>query len=313
MALPAIADVRRAHPAAVVAVAARPSVAPLFALVPGVNDTYVLPPRGAGNLAEGAFDAALLLPNAFHAAWIARRAGIPERWGYRGDWRGPLLTRAIDRPGKVHQRVYYQRLVAALGMPNRDAEPSIAVPSVAIDAARGLLLAGGWNGTSPLATLAPGAAYGGAKRWPPEYFAGLARALHGDGAAVVLVGSGADAPTARQVEAAAAVPLVNVVGRTDLSVLAGIFKQSRAVVSNDSGAMHLAAAAGAPVVALFGPTNEQATAPASVAVLTTSVWCRPCMLRECPIDHRCMRGIPVERVREVTISHLGVGRPTSVS
>src|SRR6266852_5137039 len=109
MALPAIADVRRASPQTTVTVAARPAIAPLFDLVPSVHDVVLPEADGSKHdrraaLRNRGFEAALLLPNSFHSAWVASRAGIPERWGYRADWRGYLLTRAIDRPAAgMHQ------------------------------------------------------------------------------------------------------------------------------------------------------------------------------------------------------------------
>jgi len=310
MALPAIADVRRASPSAAIAVAARPAIAPLFSMVPGIDDTIVLqPPAAVGRvkgwrsmgaeLAGRSFDTALLLPNSMHAALIASRAGIPERWGYRSAWRGRLLTRAVRRPSRVHQAEYYQHLVGALGFPNGPIEPAIAVPAAAREAAARILRTAGWDGTTPLIALAPGAAYGGAKRWPPAYFAELASLLEGDGVASVLVGSSADAPTAIEIKREFP-SVLDIVGQTDLPALAGVMTICRGLVTNDSGAMHLAAAAGASVTAVFGPTNETATRPLGDAhvVLTNPVWCRPCMLRECPIDHRCLTGIGAARVAE---------------
>ena len=161
--------------------------------------------------------------------------------------------------------------------------------------------------------VAPGAAYGHAKRWPPGQYAELLRRLFVElGATAVLVGSDGDRPAAVEVErllARAGVDRldsgsgrarwVNLVGRTDLHLAIAVTAMCRAFVSNDSGAMHLAAAVGVPVTAIFGPTIERETAPLPLGahtVLTEPVWCRPCMLRECPIDHRCMTGISVERV-----------------
>src|SRR5204863_9579684 len=133
-----------------------------------------------------------------------------------------------------------------------------------------------------------------------------------DGVSVVIVGSAADVPTGREIEAHLArsnghARTLNLVGATDLPALAGVLVMCRALVTNDSGAMHLAAALGVRVTAVFGPTNERETAPRGNvpltqdityehAVLTNDVPCRPCMLRECPIDHRCMRGVGVDRV-----------------
>ena len=310
MALPAIADVRRASPSSAMAIAARPAIAPLFSMVPGVDETIVLqPPAAVGRvkgwrsmgaeLAGKQFDTAILLPNSMHAALIASRAGIAERWGYRSGWRGRLLTRAARRPSHVHQAEYYQHLVGALGFPNGANEPAIVVPAAAREAAGRILEIAGWNGTTPLMALAPGAAYGGAKRWPPAYFAELASLLAADGVACVLVGSSADAPTAMLIRRAFPAVL-DIVGQTDLPALAGVMTICRGLVTNDSGAMHLAAAAGASVTAVFGPTNEKATRPLGDAhvVLTNPVWCRPCMLRECPIDHRCLNRIGAARVAE---------------
>jgi lipopolysaccharide heptosyltransferase II len=311
MALPAIADVRRAAPEAAIVVAARPAIAPLFGLVPQVNETIVLERPAAirdvnGWRALGVevagrdFDTALLLPNSMHAALLVSRAGIPERWGYRTGWRGRLLTRAIQPTSGLHQVEYYRQLVHALGFPNGAVEPRVTVSSEAHEAAARALAGAGWDGRAPLVALAPGAAYGGAKRWPPAYFAELADALGADGVSCVMVGSAADAATGDELASAVARRgvLLNLVGRTDLSTLAGVMALCRALVTNDSGAMHLGAAAGVSVTAVFGPTNEHATRPLGDAhvVLTRPVWCRPCMLRECPIDHRCLRGLGVRDV-----------------
>jgi lipopolysaccharide heptosyltransferase II len=297
MALPAIADVRRGAPGASLTIAARPAIAPVFSMVPGIDEVVILGPRGLTFSA----DTAIVLPNSFHAALMAWRAGFPERWGYRTDWRRPLLTRAIDPPPGVHQVEYYQRLVSALGFPNADpfpGLPDIAVSGELRETGIRELKGAGWDGSRPLVALAPGAAYGGAKRWPPASFAELARTLAADGMQPVVVGSRGDIPVARQIEAALdGHVLLNLMG-TDLPTLAGILAACRALVSNDSGAMHLGAAIGIRVTAVFGPTDERATRPAGDRhiVLTHPVWCRPCMMRECPIDHRCMRGVGVDRV-----------------
>lgn len=320
MALPAIADLRRALPQASIAVGARPAIAPLFRLVPAVNETIVLDSGRPGGLryglgwrslgvelADRQFEAALLLPNSMHAALAANRAAIPERWGYATDWRGRLLTRAIEPPAGLHQVDYYQHLVHALGFPDGSVEPRVTVPDAAREAGRRALTEAGWDGRSPLVALAPGAAYGGAKKWSPGSFAELAVALAADGVRCVTIGAAADAATCAEVTSAAEVArafqasgrgIMNLAGRTDLSTLAGVLTHCRALVTNDSGAMHFGAAAGVAVTAVFGPTNEHATRPMGDAhvVVSHSVWCRPCMLRECPLDHRCMRGVGVARV-----------------
>jgi heptosyltransferase-2 len=304
MALPAIADVRRASPHAEMTVAARPSIAPLFSMVSEVDHSLVIDAqphlRETGNeLANQGFDTALLLPNSMRAALVVALAGIPERWGYRANVRGALLTRAVARPSGLHQAEYYQQLVHALGFPNGPMEPRIALSPATHAAATTMLREAGWDGRAPLVALAPGAAYGAAKRWPPERFAALAASLVADGVQSVMIGAAADRLTADEVSRAfQSASLLTLVGRTDLPTLAGVLATCRALVTNDSGAMHLAAAVGTSVTAVFGPTDERATRPLGDAhqVVTFPVWCRPCMLRECPLDHRCMHGVDAAAV-----------------
>jgi heptosyltransferase-2 len=258
----------------------------------------------AKTLAEGQFDTALLLPNSFLSAWIVKRANIPERWGYRADGRGQLLTRALARPrAPLHQAAYYQTIASELGVPPGPAHAHISVSEDAKARAVALLAEGGAAAGSRFVAMAPGAAYGRAKQWLPERFAELARLLGAErDTGTVLVGAQADAAVCRQI-AALAPGAIDLCGRTDLQALAGIFSCAHAVVANDSGAMHLAASAGARVVGVFGASNEKRTAPLPAhassppaAIVATDVWCRPCMLRECPIDHRCMTGVSARAV-----------------
>ena len=319
MALPALQTLRDHHPDAHLAVAARPGVAPLFAMVPGVDAVIPLESRGglshvrrwrrdAARLAAGRLDVAVLLPNSFIAAWITAQARVPERWGYGTNLRGRWLTRACRRPSSsLHQADYYLALTSALGFAPSPRVARVRVPPHAREAAAALVPRG------PFLVLAPGAAYGRAKQWPPEHFARLAATMwRTRGTASVLIGAGGDAaagvdvrralaPMPRGVEAHAA--LVDLIGKTDLATLAAVLGGARAVVANDSGAMHLAAAVGAPVVAIFGPTNEHQTAPLPAGadapaprLAIHSVWCRPCMLRECPLGHMCMRGVSPDDV-----------------
>jgi len=320
MALPAVADLRRAFPLASLVVAARTSVAAVFDLATGIDAVVTLAWHGkrgsrsafradVQRLRAAVCDTAILLPNSFASAWLVWRTGVPQRWGYAGDLRSWLLTRAVARPGgSVHQGAYYQALVQALGVPNGPLEAVLTPRAADVAEARALLAARGWDGRRRLVALAPGAAYGTAKQWLPEHFVALVGELVGtDGATCVLVGgSGPDAATTAQVRAAQPPQLrdqvIDLAGATSLHALAGVLSLADACVSNDSGAMHVAAALGVPVVAIFGPTNERETAPLTRAahparVLTQPVECRPCMLRECPIDHRCMARIEPQTVR----------------
>lgn len=315
MALPALADVRRHFAGARLTVAARGSVAALFHLVPGVDEVLTLPGRGGwaaltswkqdvAALAAGSFDTALLFPNSFASALVVSRAGIAERWGLATDLRRRLLTRTAPRPrGYAHQANYYQALVKALGIENGPLQAHVEVPTLGVSPAP----------SGPYVVLAPGAAYGKAKQWPPERFAEVAALVILERTwSVVLVGSRADAPVcgriaglARRSLGGSSSALMDLSGRTSLAELVAVLAGARAVVSNDSGAMHLAGAVGVPVVAIFGATNERRTSPLTRGpgsptprILTTDAWCRPCMLRECPIDHRCMTGIGARDVMD---------------
>jgi heptosyltransferase-2 len=318
MALAAMEAVRRRFASAQLVVAARRGVADLFRLAPFVNHVVTCEWDGrwwhaaqlradARRLRDDGAEVAVLFPNSFASAWLARHAGIRERWGYASDVRMRLLTRAIRRPGgERHQGEYYLHLVRELGCQTAPPAPCVTVSERAVEAARQLLLARGWNGTRPIVAMAPGAAYGKAKQWIPSYVAQLAADLvQQRGATCVFVGSRKDAADVRVICRALAPDagggVINLAGETSLEILAAVFSLAAVCVSNDSGAMHVAAAVATPVVALFGPTRERETTPlarpgARVEVLTHPVWCRPCMLRECPIDHRCMTGIHPQRV-----------------
>jgi len=304
MALPALAAVRAAWPSTWIAVAALPSIAPVFEEQTDARPQQIVVldrNTETARLGGAGFDAALLLTNSFRTAWAARRSRIPQRWGYAAGGRGLLLTRALPRPRReVHQSQYYLELVRGLGLEAAAAPPRIVVTETTRARARRLL---DDNDVSPGTTIvgfAPGAAYGHAKRWPPDRVTQvITRIVREREGHCLLVGAGADREAGRAIESTLppGVRVVNLIGRTDLRLLMGVLEACRAFVSNDSGAMHLAAALGVPVTAIFGPTDERATAPVgNHDVILHQVFCRPCMLRECPIDHRCMKRISVDEV-----------------
>ena len=313
MALPALAAVRAALPESQIAIAAIAGVAPMFEEeTPAVPDE-VLTIRDRGRefelLAAGKFDAAMLLTNSFRSAWTARRAGIPERWGFGGNLRGGLLTRAVARPrNHVHQSAYYAALVRGLGFDMADAIPCLSIREDTARRADAILAKHGVTAATRLVGFAPGAAYGHAKRWPPPRVAQvITRVAMERHAVCVLVGAESDRDAGREIESAVppGMAVVNLMGRTDLRQLAGVLARCSAFVSNDSGAMHLAAAVGVPVTAIFGPTDERVTSPlGNHDVLVHQVFCRPCMLRDCPIDHRCMKGITVDAVFDAVSARL---------
>jgi len=321
MAIPAMAALRAAYPVSHLTIATPASVAPLFTEKTPVAPDAVLAldggRAGVDALKAGHFDACVLLPNSFRSAWDARSAGIRERWGFRSSGRGWMLTRAVRKPGRrevVHQAEYYRALVRGLGLNCGNRAPEISATSDSLERADALLRQHRWPGDARYFAVMPGAAYGQAKQWPAERMAETAaRLVRERGRRCVVLGAASDRPAARAIEswlrehAPLEAPLVlDLTGQTSLGALLGLLSRAELCVSNDSGGMHVAAALGRPVVAIFGPTDERVTRPlGDHAVLTESVFCRPCMLRDCPIDHRCMKRITVDRVVEAATSRLG--------
>ncbi len=316
LALPAMAAIRRHFPAATteITIAAPPSIAALFRELTSASPDHVLalPPgsRAARSaLASGRFDAGILLPNSFGSAWQMYRAGVRERWGYSTDGRSLLLTRRSRRPRRSqarHQSDYYRALVRGFGIACPDDErPRVRTSEPSAGAADALLARFRCPAEAAIVVLLPGAANGQAKQWPPDRMAELAaRLVTQRGVCCVIAGAAHDRPASRAIESwlrarapEAASGVVNLVGQTSLGALAGVLARAALCVSNDAGGMHLASALGRPVVAIFGPTDERATRPAGDHdLITEPVFCRPCMLRDCPIDHRCMKRITVDRV-----------------
>ncbi|MBK5254593.1 MAG: lipopolysaccharide heptosyltransferase II [Vicinamibacteria bacterium] len=303
LSLPAVRDVRRAYPNARISMIARPSVAPLYDAATEVDAVLVVEglSREIGALRRG-FDLAILLTNSIGTALAATLAGVPQRWGYSTEGRGFLLTRGAPVPNAVRGRSqvhYYRTMLSALGIPTSEAlDTSLTVPSAWKDAGRALIGEGRFFG------VAPGAAKGSAKQWPPGRFAKAADRLSDElSARAVLLGSAADAGAAEETTRAMKAPSINLCGKTDLRAFAGVMSCLEAVVANDSGAMHLGAALGLATVGIFGPTNPQETSPLGrkAAFVRGVAECSPCRHSVCPIDHRCMTSVAPETVIETLL------------
>jgi heptosyltransferase-2 len=299
LSLPALRDVRRNFPQARIEVLARKAVADVYRAVGEVDAV-----REAGSFREdvewlrGRFDLGVLLTNSFASAFQLFRAGVKERWGYATDGRRLLLTRSCPVPEEVRgesEVYYYRAMLAGVGLAV-SAAPDVSLRPLPQwrERARALLGAEGrWLGINP------GAFFGGAKRWIPERYAAVADRLAGRyDLRSVVVGGGAERPLAEALAAVLQTPALVLCGRTSLGELAGVLAELRLLLTNDSGPMHLAAALGTPLVAVFGPTDWRETFPFSERALLVreDVECAPCKLRECPIDHRCMTRVTVERV-----------------
>ena len=335
MALPALRAVRKRFPRAHVAILARPYVVDLYReqgicdqLLPydssGEHTGLMGRERLARKLRAEKFDVALLLQNAFDAAWIAWRAAIPERIGYARDARSPLLTNAVRLPKAneipAHEQFYYLELLRRAGwLDNLQGETSISL-CVSADAkvrAESILLAAGSRSSAFRIAIGAGASYGSAKCWPPENFAALANRLPAQGEAeIVLFGTAAERQVSSAIAAGMRTPRspIDLTGKTPIADLPALLSQCHLFIGNDSGAMHVAAAVGLPVVAIFGPTDPNGTSPVAprCTIVQEKPYCSPCFLRRCPTDHRCMKGITVDRVESAAMSWLACPEVRSV-
>ncbi|MEO8373366.1 MAG: lipopolysaccharide heptosyltransferase II [Candidatus Solibacter sp.] len=315
MSLPAIRAIRDVFPHAHLAVLARPSVADLYARERSIDRVIAYPKlqgltarrQFAAGLRKQRFDGAILLQNAFDAALISWLAEIPERIGYARDARGPLLTRAIavPEPGDIprHERFYYLELLRRAGLIERfplSTEIRLDRLDEARDAGAAALKLLGMTGA--VVGVSPGAAYGNAKRWLPERFAESARQIAATlDAGVLVFGSAGERELCEAVMhdlRRADVRARNVAGETSLNDFINLASACRVFLTNDSGAMHVASAAGVPTLAVFGATDDITTGPTGTLarVVRDHAECSPCLLRECPIDHRCMTRVTADRV-----------------
>lgn len=317
MCIPALEAVRRSRPGDEISILARPAVADLLAGQPFADRVLEYDYRGRHRgwlgrealireLRREKFDAAVLFQNAFEAAWLAWRAGIPQRFGYARDARGALLTCAIavPKPGEIprHESHYYLELLRRAGWLETRGEMKptrLVIPQAAAEAAESSLLKAGATPGSWRCAIAPGASYGAAKCWPPERFATLADCLISECAAdVIFFGTPNEKEIAARIFSSMNSRAVSLVGQTSMRELAALFSACSVFIGNDSGAMHVAAAAGLPVIGIFGSTDPEGTSPVTekFTLIREAASCSPCFLRRCPVDHRCMTRITVESV-----------------
>ena len=323
MCVPALETVRARWPEADISILARPWVADLYRGQPFANrvislDASVRSPFAMENIGRELrrqhFDCALLLQNAFSAAWLAWRAGIPERIGYARDGRRLFLTRAVrvPRAGEIpaHESYCYLELLRRIGWLDKlptVSEICLRLAPGASEAAESRLQKAGVHSGSLRIALAPGAAYGAAKCWLPERFAAVADSLVDElNADVILFGTPSEVEVSRQIAARMRHQPISLAGQTPIGELAALFSRCQLFIGNDSGAMHVAAAVGVPVVGVFGSTDPYGTAPVTPrrTLVQRKVACSPCFLRECPIDHRCMTRVTVADVHAAALKWL---------
>ena len=316
MTLPALEALREGFPEARITVLARPWVRAILEAHPAVDrvldhDKGQGPVRGflgvldtARRVRQAGFDMAVLFQNAFEAALIVWLAGVPVRMGYDTDARRCLLTHPVSRksaPRGVHQVEYYLEILRTMGWNGKVRDPRIYPAERDRAKALDLLVQKGVGPDERILGIAPGAAFGPAKRWPADRFARVADlAAKAWGMRVLILGSEGDAEACRAVASGMAGEPVNLCAGTTLGEAVAVIERCSLFVTNDSGLMHVAAALGVPTVAVFGSTDPVATGPrgSHACVVRSPVDCAPCLKTVCPRDFQCMLGITAEMVWE---------------
>lgn len=315
MSVPALRKLRQSIPGARITLASPAWSEGIFRDADFLDDILVIKATGhslgavrarTAEYREGGFDAAILFTNSFVSALTVRTAGIRQRFGYGAEGRRFLLSKSFPKPdwkNERHESEYYLSLVEnsirELGSVPADGTPDSVIPvsESRRHNARSMLEAKGVGSSERFAVIGAGSTNSRAKRWPAERFATVADALKKDrGLKVVLLGSDQEREIAEEVASAASSELIDLTGETTLDEAIGILSEASLMISNDMGLAHIASAVGAPTITIFGPTNHLTTAPLGSEIIREDVECSPCMLRDCPIDHRCMTRISPEQV-----------------
>lgn len=316
MAVPALRNLRDLLPHAHVTVVARPGAADILADADFVDEVLVYDRKGLASVwhqirdwRRRKFALALLFQNAFEAAVIPFVAGVPTRIGYGTERRGFLLTHSLPLPAwkdERHESFYYMNIVAEAervltgrsasetAPPRFDLHVSAERKQEALQSLRDQ----GATVSGPLAVLCPGSVNSRAKRWPAERYAALGDLLIESGITVVLIGSPGELDVSMQVCASAHHRPIVLTGKTTVGEATAVISIADVLISNDTGPAHLGAALHTPTIVIFGPTNPLTTYPFgdSAELIRRPPDCAPCMLRDCPIDHRCMTAIAPEEV-----------------
>ena len=317
MTIPALRELRRLFPQAHITLATRAWAKGLFADVEFIDALQVHEGSGLRSVVkqvrqwrQGNFDLAVLLPNSLETALVASLARVPLRIGYATDGRQSLLTHPLEVPewrASKHEVYYYLKIVAELEwltrheqsfldtQPDGSLEVSVGRQAAARDSLRRHGVA---NEGRALVALCPGSVNSRAKRWPAERYAALADRLIELGVEVLLIGSSRETEVSLDVSRQMRNKATVLTGQTDLAELVGILSLVDLLVTNDTGPAHVAAALGRPTLVIFGPTNPLTTRPFSpfAEIVREPPDCAPCMLRDCPIDHRCMTAITPDEV-----------------
>ncbi len=317
MTTPAVRTIREGFPNAHISLLAKPWVAPVFENSEHIDRLLIYDGerrhkgfvgkfRLARDLEKYRFDAAILLQNAFEAAFISFLAGIPLRIGYRRDARGLLLTHAVPCTKEIktkHQTDYYLNILREIGIAQGNRDLYLKLNQKDQFGAEKILLEQHLSLDDTIIGINPGATYGPAKQWPADRYAGLAdRIIASSGARVIIFGGPGDKTLGQKISGKMKHRPVNLSGNTSLGEAMALIERCHLFITNDSGLMHVAAALDVPLVAVFGSTNPIATGPlgSKSKVVQAAVPCSPCLNSECMEGHlKCMEQIDVNRVFDV--------------
>jgi heptosyltransferase-2 len=320
MTQPLLTALKNQHPNSTIDVLASNWVAPIYRACPEVNDVieagfqhqqlqWDLRKKLAKELRLKKYQACFVLPNSFKSAIIPWLANIPFRIGYRGELRYGLINVALDNPSKVkrppmveHYLALSQLLTDGNAIKASSLEPKLQVSSDAKQSTKKKLLDANLDPNSVF-VFCPGAEYGPSKRWPTTHFAALANhvAQEHPNASMILLGSKSDHPLAEEIlqQCQGSTKIHNWCGNTSLDEAIALIGLAKAVVSNDSGLMHIAAALKTPQVAIFGSSDPAHTPPLSenARVMWLKLPCSPCHKKECPLGHlKCLKDILPQQV-----------------
>jgi heptosyltransferase-2 len=305
----AISALRAEDPGGHLAVLAIPRVAEIFRHHPDVDDIMVYDREGKDAGSRGAwstarrvraagFNRAYVFPNSFSSAVIPFLARLPQRIGYAGNGRSILLTDGRRKQDEIRTQHHVKHYLALVGTPEPDAYlPHVYASDEETAAGREFLAGAGLDPEAGVVGLAPGAAYGPAKQWFPDRFAAAAARIQEEtGFGIVIFGSEGDREAGAETAAGISGAVLDLSGKTTLRELMGHLSLCRLLITNDSGTMHLAAALGTPVVAVFGSTEPDLTGPLGgrSRVIRHRIECSPCFDRTCRFGHyRCMKLVEV--------------------
>jgi heptosyltransferase-2 len=320
MATPVLTDLRKAFPKASITAMCRTPLCDLLKEDEAIDELFCFtrPSNGflrrqelrniIAKIEAGKYDLGVLLPHSFSSAWWFWQGHVKRRLGYARHFRRWLLTdpvRWVERG--EHEVLSYKRLLEPLGISLSNTAPRLYLTGKEVEQSKQLLDQRGYVRGQRVIGINPGAAYGTAKCWPPERYRALAmRLLLESDATVVFFGDATTASLVKEISHGLPERVIDLAGVTSLRELACLIKDCSVLITNDSGPMHIAAALGTPLVALFGSTDPTLTGPygQEESVIHKKVACSPCFKRVCPIDFRCMKGITVDEVVERVLSHV---------